>query len=67
MLSRIKEEMKKNGMTVSAMADLLGVSANTFSWKVNEKKGREFNLSELAKISELFGKPIDYLIEKEGR
>ena len=54
-------------MTVSAMADLLGVSANTFSWKVNEKKGREFNLSELAKISELFGKPIDYLIEKEGR
>lgn len=53
-------------MTVAAMANLLGVSSNTFSWKLNEKRGREFNLSELAQIAELFGTPIDYLVEKRG-
>lgn len=65
-LINIKEEMRKNGLTVAAMADLLGVSSNTFSWKLNEKRGREFNLSELAKIAELFGTPIDYLVEKRA-
>lgn len=63
-LINIKEEMRKNGLTMAVMADLLGMSSNTFSWKLNEKRGREFNLSELAKIAELFGTPIDYLVEK---
>lgn len=63
-LINIKEEMRRNGMTMAEMADLLDMSSNTFSWKLNERKGREFNLSELAKIAELFGKTIDYLVEK---
>lgn len=63
-LINIKEEMKRNGMTMAEMADLLDMSSNTFSWKLNERRGREFNLSELAKIAELFGKTIDYLVER---
>lgn len=63
-LINIKEEMRRNGMTMAEMADLLDMSSNTFSWKLNERRGREFNLSELAKIAELFGKTIDYLVEK---
>ena len=66
MLSNIKSEMKQGGLTVSSMADLLGVSANTFSWKLREARGREFNLSELTMMAELFGKPIDYLIAERN-
>lgn len=43
------------------------LSGHIVAQREREDKRREFNLSELAKISELFGKPIDYLIEKEGR
>lgn len=62
MLWNIKKEMADAGLTMAGMASLLGISANTFSWKLNEKKGREFDLSELAAMAELFGRPIDYLV-----
>lgn len=61
MLSNIKAEMSRNKLTNAAMANHLGISENSFSFKLNEK--REFTLSELAAMAIIFRKSIDYLIE----
>lgn len=60
MLANVKAQMWKNKLTNSDMAKVLGVSTNTFSFKLNER--REFTLSELSKMASYFGVSIDYLI-----
>ncbi len=64
MLSNIKAEMYRNEMTNAKMAKKLGISENSFSFKLNEK--REFTLTELAAMAVMFQCSIDYLIEKRN-
>jgi len=61
MLTNIKVEMAKRNLTAKQVSKELGVSTNTFSFKLNEK--REFTLTELAKLAIYFNKSIDYLVE----
>ncbi|MCI1930950.1 MAG: helix-turn-helix transcriptional regulator [Clostridia bacterium] len=61
MLANIKAEMARRNLTVKEVSKEIGISTNTFRFKLNEK--REFTLSELAKLALLFDKSIDYLIE----
>lgn len=61
MVANVRAQMVKHKMTNVDMAKLLGLSSNSFSFKINEK--REFTLTELAKMANLFGVSIDYLIE----
>lgn len=58
--SAISEYMRENGMTQADMAEKLGMAENTFSWK---RRGvREFSLSEAAKVADMTGKSLDYLV-----
>jgi antitoxin component HigA of HigAB toxin-antitoxin module len=59
MFPNMRAEMKRYGKTNADMAKFLGVSDNTFSFKLNGK--REFTLEEIKKIAELFSVTIDYL------
>lgn len=61
MLASVKAEMSRRKETNATMAKLLGMAANSFSFKINEK--REFTLSELAAMAKHFGCTIDYLVE----
>jgi transcriptional regulator with XRE-family HTH domain len=61
MLINLKTEMTRHRKTNADMAKYLGVSDNTFSFKLNGK--REFTLDELKKIAQLFSVSIDYLAE----
>ena len=63
MLINLKAEMTRNQKTIGKMALFLGVSSNTFSFKLNGK--REFTLDEAGKMADLFGVSIDYLAEKQ--
>lgn len=64
MLKNLKAEMARNGKTNMSMARFLGVSENTFSFKLNGK--REFTLDEINKIAALFNVSIDYLAQKSA-
>lgn len=58
--SAISEYMRENGMTQSEMAEKLGMAENTLSWK---RRGvREFSLGEAARVADLTGKSLDYLV-----
>lgn len=58
--SAISEYMRENGMTQSEMAEKLGMAENTLSWK---RRGvREFSLGEAAKVADITGKSLDYLV-----
>lgn len=61
MLANVRAQMVKHQMTNADMAKLLGLSSNSFSFKLNER--REFTLTELAKMAVSFHVSIDYLIE----
>ena len=63
MLINLKAEMTRNQKTIVEMALFLGVSSNTFSFKLNGK--REFTLDEAGKMADLFRVSIDYLAEKQ--
>lgn len=65
MLINLKTEMTRHEQTITSMAKFLGMSTNTFSWKLNGKRGREFTLDEIKRIADYFGVSIDYLAEKK--
>lgn len=60
MLVNLQNEMKRKDVTIKELAKLLNLSQNSLSWKIREK--REFTLSELAEISKILGRSIDYLV-----
>lgn len=56
----IKAEMGRNNLTIKQLANNLGLATNTISFKLNGK--REFTLSEIESIADIFGCSLDYLV-----
>ncbi|NEZ46120.1 helix-turn-helix transcriptional regulator [Clostridium niameyense] len=54
---KLKAYRQLKGINQSAMADLIGVSLNTYNFKENGKK--QFTLQEAKSISDYFGVTID--------
>lgn len=55
--------LRRSGKTQAELAEELGMSENTLSWK---RRGiREFKVSEVIKISEITGCSIDEMFPKE--
>lgn len=55
--------LRRTGKTQSELADDLGMSENTLSWK---RRGiREFKFSEVIKIAEITGCSLDEMVHKE--
>lgn len=65
MLINLKAEMTRHRKTNTDMAKFLGVSENTFSFKLNSK--REFTLNEIKRIADLFSVKIEYLAVQEQK
>lgn len=63
--AEIAAYLRREGMTQAELAEQMGMSENTFSWKRRGSMGREFSLSETARLAELMGKSIDYLAGRE--
>lgn len=59
----IKAEMGRNNLTIKGLAETLGLSANSVSFKLHGK--REFTLSEIEKMATFFGCSLDYLVGHE--
>lgn len=56
----IRAEMGRNNLTIKKLAKNLGLSTNSISFKLNGK--REFTLSEIESIADIFGCSLDYLV-----
>ena len=55
--------LRRTGKTQAELADDLGMSENTLSWKRRGK--REFKLSEVMKIAEITGYSLDEMACRE--
>lgn len=56
--------LHRSGKTQAELAEELGMSENTLSWK---RRGvREFKVSEVVKISEITGFSLDEMLPKEA-
>lgn len=60
--AEIAAYLRRTGMTQAEMAERMGMSENTFSWKRRGSMGREFSLGEAASIADMTGKSLDYLV-----
>lgn len=49
---KLESVMKLFGLNGNDMAEMLGIARNTFSNKINERKGAEFNKSEMTIMKE---------------
>lgn len=56
-------EINKNNLTYTALAELLDLSRPVFSNKMLGK--RKFNSKDIAKLVEIFGKPAEYLMQRD--
>lgn len=61
----IRAEMGRNNITVGKLAEYLGLSVNSVSFRLNGR--REFTLSEVEKLADIFGCSLDYLVGHEVR
>lgn len=59
----IRAEMGRKNLTIKQLAKLMNLSANSVSLKLNGK--REFTLSEIEFMADLFGCSLDYLAGHE--
>ncbi|MEY8229967.1 helix-turn-helix transcriptional regulator [Blautia coccoides] len=59
----IRAEMGRHDLTIKELAVKLGLSSNSVSFKLNGK--REFTLSEIEHIANMFGCSLDYLVGHE--
>lgn len=59
--AEIAAYLRREGITQAELAERMGMSENTFSWKRRGSMGREFSLGETARLADLMGKSIDYL------
>lgn len=57
--------MGRNNITVGKLAEYLGLSANSVSFRLSGR--REFTLSEVEKLADIFGCSLDYLVGHEVR
>lgn len=58
-----RKVLKENGVTQGDMAKAIGIAEQSFSEKVNERKGRDFNLGEIVKMKTLLSLTNDELID----
>ena len=56
-------EMEKHQLTYTALAKLLGISISSLSMKMNNKQ--IFTERNKKKLAEIFGKPIEYLLQRD--
>lgn len=56
----IRAEMGRRNLTIKELAINLGLSTNSVSFKLSGK--REFTLSEIEKLANLFNCSLDYLV-----
>lgn len=63
MYPNIRAEMGRNNMTIKELANNIGLSTNSVSFKLNGK--RQFTLLEIEKIALLFNCSLDYLVGHE--
>ena len=61
----IRSEMDRNNITVRKLAEYLDLSVNSVSFRLNGR--REFTLSEVEKLADVFGCSLDYLVGHEVR
>lgn len=59
----IRAEMGRHDLTIKELAGNLGLSTNSVSFKLSGK--REFTLSEIERIANLFSCSLDYLVGHE--
>lgn len=59
--AEIAAYLRREGITQAELAERMGMSENTFSWKRRGSMGREFSLGETARLADLMCKSIDYL------
>jgi len=64
MFPNIRVEMARHKRKKAEMAAILGISENSFRFKMDGK--REFTLNELRVLAEHFGVTIDYLVVPEN-
>lgn len=60
--AEIAAYLRREEITQAELAKRLDMSENTFSWKRRGERGREFSLGETARLADLMGKSIDYLV-----
>ena len=54
--------MKRHGDTGGDLAHYLGITRQTFSAKLNEKRGSEFTQGEISKIKERYNLSADSVV-----
>lgn len=59
MFNNLRAEIKRHGKTISDIGQILGISANAVSLKLNGKT--EFTLKEIFTLAKEFDCSIDYL------
>lgn len=59
----LSNEMEKQKLTYTALAELLGISVSSLSMKMHGKQN--FTARDKAKLIEIFDKPIEYLFQRD--
>lgn len=63
--SKIKELRMSRGIKASFVAEHIGVSAPRYSVIENRKKGAKPSVGQLRKMAQLFGVPMEALVEAD--
>ena len=63
MFNNVRAEMKRRNKTNKDIAELLGISSNSVSFKLNGY--RPFTLDEIKALANAFDCTIDYLAERD--
>lgn len=63
MYANIRAEMGRHNLTIKELAHKLNLSTNSVSFKLSGK--REFTLSEVKALADIFNCSLDYLVEHE--
>lgn len=61
----IRAELARNGMSMKDLSNNLGISQNSLRYKLNGN--REFTLTEVSKMADIFSCSLDYLANHEPR
>lgn len=62
--NNLLNELEKRKLTYTALVELLGISIPSLSMKMHGKQN--FTARDKAKLVEIFDKPIEYLLERDG-
>lgn len=65
MFENLKAEMTRHGKTIKDVADILNISANAVSFKLNGRTS--FTLHEFLKLADTFNCSLDYLANHQPK